>query len=357
MQDDTTGTNTMEEGEVRGFSGYPPVPKQPPSRPRMSEQEKGLDIFTELQTFCDENHYVDVGDKLPIFLCSIGAHIFNCLNKCSRCDFDPDYGNPNDFKIPNCPLRHSNRPFYTPMSRLADTRVHILIRGMKGSGKNVLIDLFCAEDTGLLHSEQAEDLGIGFRTMIGPNSATEAGVFGSVNEDGEVVGRPLARETCGGFLCFEEFSSMVEASRKEHSTDMKNQLLTSLDSGRVNKGMKHGWVRYFTRYTLWAGTQPARFELESGLDRRFFIIDIEMTPERERAYKEAQNKQTMMTNEDRARLAEKAFILRDWFVNRMLEAVANPPQSITFDKEIQEWIMRDTVRSYEADLFLSLIHI
>ena len=352
MQDDTQGAESMEKDSVVGFSGYPPVP--PPKPPSLKESEKGLDVFDDLQAFCDANFYVDVDDKLPIFLCSIGAHIFNTLNKCSRCDFDPEFGNPNDFKIPNCPLRHENAPFYTPMSRLADTRVHILIRGQKGSGKNVLIDLFCAEVTGLLYSAKADDLGIGFRTMIGPNSATEAGIFGSVNEDGEIVGRPLARETCGGFLCFEEFSSMVEASRKEHSTDMKNQLLTSLDSGRVNKGMRHGWVRYFTRYTMWAGTQPARFELESGLDRRFFIIDIEMTPERERAYKEAQNRQSMVTGKERAELAEKTLTLQKWFIHRMLEAVTNPPKSVKFDDTLQEWIMRDTVRSYEADLFRRL---
>lgn len=340
----------MEENKVVGFDGYPADTKY---KDDMLTKDS-LDIFDEVQKFCDANFYVDVDDKIPIFISSVGAHIFNSINKCSRCDFDPDFGNPDHFKIPNCPLRHNNSPIYTPMSRLADTRIHILIRGAKGSGKNVLIDLFCAEGTGLLWSQEADDLGIGFRTMIGPNSATEAGIFGSVNEDGEIVGRPLARELCGGFLCFEEFSSMTDASKKEHSADMKNQLLTSLDSGRVNKGMKHGWVRYFTRYTMWAGTQPARFELESGLDRRFFIIDIEMTPERERAYKMAQNRQVMMTNTERVRLAEKTLELRRWFITRLTDALLNPPSSVVFDEELQEWIMRDTVRSYEADLFRRL---
>ena len=81
------------------------------------------------------------------------------------------------------------------------------MEGEKGSGKNALIDLFLAEGTGLLHSAQAH-AGVGFNTMLGPNSITEAGMFGSVNEDGEIVGRPLAREMCGGFLAFEEMSSL-----------------------------------------------------------------------------------------------------------------------------------------------------
>ncbi len=312
-----------------------------------------MDIFDELQDFCDKNHYVNVQDKVPIFLCSIGAHIFNTINKCSRCDFDP--ANPIDdyFSIPDCPMRHDNDPIYTPMSRLADTRIHILMRGAKGSGKNVLIDLFLAEGTGLLWNPDGFN-GVGFRTMMGAQSVTEAGMFGSINEDGYVGGRPLAREMCGGFLGFEEFSSITDATRKEHSMDMKNQMLTSLDSGRVQKGMRNGWVRYNTRYTVWAGTQPARFELVSGLDRRFFIIDIEMNRGLELQYKKAQNAQARMTPAQRADLAAAAIEMRSWFIRRMMEATLTPPLGVQFTEEFEEWVLRDTVRSFESDLFRRL---
>ena len=310
----------------------------------------GLDVFNELQDFCDRNYYVDVADKLPIFITSIGAHLFNTVNKCSRCDFDHERVPEGGFTIPNCPLRHNNAPIYTPMSRLADTRVHILMRGVKGSGKNVLIDLFCAEGTGILWNPAA-DMGIGFRTMIGPNSITEAGMFGSVSDEGDILGRPLARETCGGFLCFEEFSSVMDATRKEHSVDTKNQLLTSLDSGRVNKSMRAGWVRYHTRYTVWGGTQPARFELESGLDRRFFVIDIEMTPDKEREYKLAQNRQANMLPDERAKLAEKVIKLREWFISRQVAVALEPPKGVHFSQSFDQWLMKPEVRSYESDLF------
>ena len=33
------------------------------------------DIFDRVQDFCDENFLVDVADKVPIFICSIGAHV------------------------------------------------------------------------------------------------------------------------------------------------------------------------------------------------------------------------------------------------------------------------------------------
>ena len=86
------------------------------------------------------------------------------------------------------------------MSHVADTRLHILMRGAKGSGKSALIQMFLSPGTGLLYDPNAADLGMGFRTDIGPNSITEAGMFGSVDEEGEVTGRPLAREMRGGSL-------------------------------------------------------------------------------------------------------------------------------------------------------------
>lgn len=323
----------------------------------MSTQIRRFNVFEKTIEFAQKNHFVGVEDKIPIFLCSVGGHLFNTLNKCSRCDFDPDSPLVNeedgDFVIENCPLRHDNMPFYTPMSQLPDTRIHILMRGAKGSGKSVLILMFLAEGTGLLYNTN-QDLGQGVRTMMGANSITEAGMFGSVDEEGNIAGRPIAREMCGGFLGFEEFSSMSDASKKDHSLDMKNQLLTSLDNGRVQKAMRNGWVNYTTRYSIWAGTQPARFELDSGLDRRFFIIDIEMTPEKERAYKIAQHRQANMQADERAMLANLNLEIRTWIRHRVETAVANPPSGIIFDDDIMEWIDRPDVRSFEADLFRRL---
>lgn len=311
-------------------------------------------IIEKIIQFTRDNHYVDVEDKVPLFACSVGAHIFNAINKCSRCDFDPATSHGDAFTIPNCPLRHSNAPIYTPMSQIGDTRIHILMRGVKGSGKSMLINMFLNEGTGLLYTNDAFHNGMGFRTMLGPNSVTEAGMFGSVDEEGDIVGRPLAREMCGGFLGFEESSSLTDANKKDHSIDMKNQLLTSLDNGRVQKMMRNGWVNYNTRYTLWGGTQPARLEMESGLDRRFFIIDIDMSPEKEALFKKAQHKQTNMTREERLMLADDAIYIRNWFNTRMLEAILNPPTGVIFSDELGAWLDRDDIRSYESDLFRRL---
>ena len=312
-----------------------------------------MNIFETMRTYVNRNHYVDVDDKIPVFLCSIGTHIFNGLNKCGTCPFIPT-GEEGAFAIDSCILRHDKAPLYTPMSHIADTRLHILMRGMKGSGKSVLINLFLAPGTGLLNNPLNADIGMAFRTDIGANSITEAGMFGSVNEEGEIMGRPLAREMCGGFLGFEEFSSLVDAGRKDHSIDMTNQLLTSTDNGRVRKAMRAGWVQYTTRFTLWAGTQPGRFELESGLDRRFFIIDIDMNPKKEMQFKKAQAKQASMTNAERAELAGLAIEIKDFFTERAMEVIMNPPTGVRFDEALNEWLYKPEVRSHEADLFRRL---
>jgi len=312
-----------------------------------------MDIFRTMDEYVKRNHFVDVEDKVPVFLCSIGTHIFNGLNQCGTCPFEPT-DEEGAFAIDSCILRHSNRPIYTPMSHVADTRLHILMRGIKGSGKSILINLFLSPKTGLLSSPENADIGMAFRTDIGANSITEAGMFGSVDEDGNIMGRPLAREMCGGFLGFEEFSSLTDAGKKDHSTDMTNQLLTSTDNGRVKKVMRSGWVEYTTRYTLWAGTQPARFELESGMDRRFFVIDIEMTPEKELKYKMAQAKQASMLPHERAELVHMAEKMRDFFTERAMEVIMNPPVGLYFDDEFNEWLYSPDVRSHEADLFRRL---
>ena len=118
--------------------------------------------------------------------------------------------------------------------------------------------------------------------------------------------------------------------------------------------MRAGWVQYTTRYTVWAGTQPARFELDSGLDRRFFIIDIDMTPQKEREYKKAQHKASNMSVEERVQLANLGIDLKSWIRTRMETAIANPPSGVIFDDDIGDWLDHPTVRSFESDLFRRL---
>ena len=153
-----------------------------------------------------------------------------------------------DFTIPNCPLRHNNMPFYTPMSQLPDTRIHIMIRGAKGSGKSILIQMFLAEGTGFLHSVN-QDMGEGMKTMLGANSITEAGMFGSVDEEGNVLGRPIAREMCGGFLGFEENPEKEREYKQAQHIQSNVSVEERTDLARLSLQIKQ-WLRERMEYAV-----------------------------------------------------------------------------------------------------------
>jgi len=62
---------------------------------------------------------------------------------------------------------------------------------------------------------------------------------------------------------------MMKAS---HSSLLDTAMLTTLDSGWALKRLAPGKIEYRTHVTLWAGTQPSRFDLSSGLGRRFYFM-------------------------------------------------------------------------------------
>ena len=49
-------------------------------------------------------------------------------------------------------------------------------------------------------------------------------------------------------------------------------MLTALDSGMIRKRLAAGKIEYQTNFTLWTGVQPARYQLSSGLARRFLFL-------------------------------------------------------------------------------------
>lgn len=103
---------------------------------------------------------------------------------------------------------------------------------------------------------------------------TEAGWTGSiVSRNDEWVAAPgVAFEYREGIVGVEEFSALVTAMKQKHSAALDTALLASLDSGMVRKRLRGGKISYETNVTLWAATQPARFDLSSGMGRRFCFI-------------------------------------------------------------------------------------
>lgn len=114
-------------------------------------------------------------------------------------------------------------------------------------------------------------------TFVAQNIIThnsEAGFIGTVvNMNG--VGFPeygAAYQFKEGVLLVDEFSAITDAMHVQYNTQLSTQLLAALDHGNVHKRLANGKIAYETSLTLWAGVQPARYDLSSGLGRRLFFL-------------------------------------------------------------------------------------
>jgi len=112
-------------------------------------------------------------------------------------------------------------------------------------------------------------LNYGFELTI-----TEAGFVGTIRQEmGEIlVIDGAAKIYSDGILGIDEFSAIIKALQQQHSTLLDTQLLAALDHGLVCKRLGAGKIEYETQLTLWAGVQPARFDLTSGMGRRFIYL-------------------------------------------------------------------------------------
>lgn len=103
---------------------------------------------------------------------------------------------------------------------------------------------------------------------------TEAGFTGTVKV---VNGDPIevkgaAFDHRNSILGVDEFAALTNAMKQEHSTNLDSAMLTALDSGYLVKRLALGKIEYLTDLTLFTGSQPSRFNLTSGLGRRFVFL-------------------------------------------------------------------------------------
>jgi len=176
----------------------------------------------------------------PFYVCSIGAHLFNLVNRDKGILYEAEL--------------------------IYDTRLHIMFVAPPGFSKTFWIRQFLDWRTGILSGTKVNTAMEGYMT--------EAGWVGSVTfRDGEVqFSQGAAQENKNAIIGCEEFSAIVAAMQKEYSKALDQALLTSLDSGLVIKRLRAGKIHYYTRATLWTATQPARFDLSSGMGRRLLFI-------------------------------------------------------------------------------------
>lgn len=175
----------------------------------------------------------------PFFICSYATHCFNLVNQ--------------------------RREIYWESKRLPNLRLHLNFVAPPGFMKSFYMEQMGGGKYGIFRDT---DLDIGYEQTL-----SEAGLVGTIRNDGsgEVV-YGAASIYDKGCMLVDEFSGVTNAMKSQYNNQMDTQLLAVLDHGRVRKRLSGGLLEYDTYMTLWAGVQPARFDLTSGLGRRLCYL-------------------------------------------------------------------------------------
>ena len=177
----------------------------------------------------------------PYYISSLGCHIFNIMNQ--------------------------QKGIYTEAGLKVNTRQHIILVTVPGFGKSFWLRQFLENELSLIKGTK---IGCTFESQM-----SEAGFVGTAkfNSDGNAVESPgLCRSESNSLVGIEEFSAITAAVSQNYNAGLDTALLTALDSGMVRKRLAAGKIEYQTNLTLWTGVQPARYELSSGLARRFLFL-------------------------------------------------------------------------------------
>ncbi len=185
---------------------------------------------------------VEFVDKFaPYYAASIGCHIFNMHNK--------------------------ENHIYAESGLIPDMRLHQFFVAPPGFSKTFILRHFLESNHSIL---EGTAIRVGFEQMM-----TEAGFCGTIggrDDNGNPVLIPGIAETeANSIIGIEEFAAVTAAMQATHSSMLDTALLTALDRGEINKKLAAGPIKVKTQMSLWAASQPLRFDLTSGMARRFWF--------------------------------------------------------------------------------------
>lgn len=214
-----------------------------------------IDLFTDYIDYLRSKEVAYAENFIPYYLCSIGCHMLNLRQHRLK--------------------KNSSPGIYAELGRYPDLRLNTMIVAPPGYGKSFFMELMLDPDIGLIS-------GTNIPTKMVQNM-TEAAFIGSDGgsdgEEGPDYDPGLAEKYKEGIIGCEEFDTLIQVMKTDHSGNLDNMLLTALDSGRVNKDLAHANISYDTMVTMFAATQPTRMDLTSGLGRRFLFLKFFPSPE------------------------------------------------------------------------------
>jgi len=201
------------------------------------------DVYDLIIKEAERRRIAYVKDYFPFYISSIGCHIFNMMNQ--------------------------TKEIYVEGGSVPNTRLHIMYVAFPGFGKSFFLKQF-------LESERYSIMrGTHIRGTFEGNMS-EAGFSGTIKSvEGEkepVITEGLCKQEKNSIVGIEEFSAITNAFKQTYNVGLDTSLLTALDTGNVVKRLGPGKISYHTNLTLWAGVQPARYDLSSGFSRRFIFL-------------------------------------------------------------------------------------
>jgi hypothetical protein len=276
------------------------------------------DLYKEVILELEKRKVADARDIGPFYISSMATHMLNIVNQTKR--------------------------IYTEGGLPANLRQHILYVAPPGFGKSYYVKQFVEhEDYSLLK-------GVNSFPAFFEGSMTEAGLVGSIDPASPGQAPKKMYGLAGGeganaIVAMEEFAAITNAMVQDYNVNLDTALLTLLDSGIVNKRLRNGDLKYNSNMTWWAGTQPARFDLSSGLARRFIFVvkypvwnDFKQLSERRRAAKNV--KRTVQSTKMLHDLLDQRFMM-----------IRNNVSSITFHDDFYKIMDKKRIIHYEEALY------
>jgi len=266
-------------------------------------------------------------------------------------------------------LENQDREFYIRQGERVNMRLHMFFVAPPGFSKSLFLRRILGDtkskqsnkrqqnkNTGL-GSEIREgnegdnwymladaDIGTGFE-----GSMNEASYVGTVRENGgdyELV-YGAAYEHKRSILGIDEFSVLSDTMKQSYGKTLDEALLTSLESGYLKKRLRNGKLNYITHLTLWSNSQPMRFDISSGIGRRFFFIYFIPTKEEEQLIRD------MARKDDDSYASDQT--LEDIGDDvEIMKANMSKLNSISFDDEIYDLFDENHLVHFEENIFKKL---
>jgi len=164
---------------------------------------------------------------------------------------------------------NQNKKIYVEGGRIANTRLHLLMVAFPGFCKTFFQEQFLDDES--YSYIKGSKIECDFEGDV-----TNAGFVGqikSIETQKEPIMIPgLCEEKSSYIIGIDEFSSVTNAFKQNFNVGFDTNLLKVLDTGKISLRRGPGSRTYKTDLTLWAGVQPARYDLGAGFTRRLLFM-------------------------------------------------------------------------------------